>query len=179
VVAVIRLHLVRHGSTDRSDAGRFNGTIDVSLNETGRSQARALATTLEGRSFAGVWTSDLVRCVETAALAWGTATVDPRLRELDFGELEGRIWDELDESMRQELIAFESFSAPGGESVDLLRARVARFVGDLSPGDHLVFTHGGVIRSLLRAHGGDRRVEPGSLVVVDLESLGPGPPRVG
>jgi broad specificity phosphatase PhoE len=86
-----RLWLVRHGATDWSDAGRLNGWTDVPLNERGRLQARSLAERLAGRQFAAVWSSDLMRAIETAQLAVGEPVPDGRLRELGFGSLEGRV----------------------------------------------------------------------------------------
>lgn len=160
----IRLWLVRHGSTDWSDAGRLSGWTDVRLNDRGRLQSRSLAGRLDGTEFAGIWSSDLARSMETARLAAGGAVPDPRLRELDFGDLEGRRWEEIPPEAQDALAAFDGFEAPGGESVAERRSRVLQFVEALPGGDHLVFTHGGVIRLLLRQAGDDRRVLPGELV---------------
>jgi probable phosphoglycerate mutase len=91
--------------------------------------------------------------------------LDPRLRELAFGMLEGRRWEECPGDVRRALAAF-AFEAPGGESVAGLRSRVFRFVEELPEGDHLVFTHGGVIRLLLRETGADRQVMPGEFVLM-------------
>jgi len=160
-----RLLLVRHGATDWSDAGRLNGWTDVPLNERGRIQARTLARRLAGRDLAGVWSSDLFRATETAYLAVTEATPDHRLRELDFGSLEGSRWEECPSALRQALSVFDGFQAPGGESVKELRSRVLEFVGGLQgEGSHLLFTHGGVIRVLLHEIGADRRVHPGEVV---------------
>jgi len=43
---------------------------------------------------------------------------------------------------------FETFVAPGGESVVDFRRRIEDFVAALGGGRHLIFTHGGVIRVL-------------------------------
>ena len=148
-----------------SDAGRFNGWTDVALNERGRAQAHALRDRL-APAYDGIWASDLARAVETAAIASVAAQTDRRLRELDFGELEGKTWDGCPPDVRRSLLEFDSFVAPGGESTSGLRERVGDFVSSLEPGRHLLFTHGGVIRVLLRARGIDRRVEPGEIVEV-------------
>lgn len=162
----IRLWLVRHGATDWSDAGRLNGWSDVPLNDRGRVQARLLRRQLARRELTGVWSSDLTRATETAQLAVGEPVPDPRLRELDFGSLEGRRWEECPAEGREALVAFDGFGAPQGESVGELRSRVLEFVEALHDGEHLVFTHGGVIRLLLREEGQDRQVLPGELVRV-------------
>jgi probable phosphoglycerate mutase len=147
----LRLCLVRHGSTDWSDAGRFDGWTDVPLNERGRRQARELASTLDPSAFDGIWSSDLRRASETAALAVGGAVSDRRLRELDFGELEGLTWDECVPAVRAELAGFDGFRAPSGESTTDLRQRVTDLLAEIDDGDHLLFTHGGVIRLLTTA----------------------------
>ncbi len=162
----VPLWLVRHGATDWSDAGCLNGWTDVPLNERGRLEARSLAERLAGRELAGIWSSDLVRARETARLAVGEPGPDRRLRELDFGSLEGRRWEECPAEVRDALSAFDGFCAPGGESVGELRSRVCEFVGALPDGEHLIFTHGGVIRVLLREEGRDRQILPGELVQV-------------
>lgn len=158
--------LVRHGATAWSEGGRLCGHADVPLSASGRVVAAALAPRLGRRAFDGVWSSDLVRAVETARLAAGEPVTDRRLRELDLGALEGLRWRDLDEGVRHGLLAFDGFRAPGGESVKELRARVQAFLDDLPPGRHLLVTHGGVIRALLRERGCDRRVEPGGLAAV-------------
>lgn len=164
----IHLWLVRHGATDWSDAGRFLGWADVHLNRRGRRQANALRQRLPREPFASVWSSDLVRSTETAQLAVGGAASDWRLRELDFGDLEGMRWDDCSPVMQAELFSFDHFRAPGGESVDELRRRVLDFARGLPSGEHLVFSHGGVIRLLLRESGRDGKVVPGALEQVVL-----------
>jgi probable phosphoglycerate mutase len=160
----LQLWVVRHGSTAWSDAGRLNGWTDVPLNERGRGQAATLARSLSESTFAGVWTSDLRRSMETARLVRPDAVPDPRLRELDFGAFEGKSWEGIPNEGRRALARFDGFHAPGGESLADLRSRVLLFVGSLPEGRHLVFTHGGVIRLLLREVGEDSSVAPGGLV---------------
>lgn len=161
-----RLWLVRHGETEWSAAGRLNGWRDVPLNERGRAQARGLADRLRPQRFVATWSSDLQRCIETARLACAEPMIDRRLRELDFGALEGMTWDELDDATHRALVGFDGFQAPGGESVAMLQARVAEFIAGLEAGDHLVFTHGGVMRLLMREAEMDRGVGPGEVAVV-------------
>jgi probable phosphoglycerate mutase len=162
-----RLWLVRHGETDWSAAGRLNGWTDVPLNLVGRRQARALAGEVVGRRFEAVWSSDLRRASETARLAGFEPVLEGRLRELDFATLEGHTCADLSPRTRTALIDFDVFVAPGGESVDAMRGRVLAFVDALPAGDHLVFTHGGVIRLLSRT-GIERVAAPGEVVVFEV-----------
>ena len=131
----VSLWLVRHGETAWGAAGRLTGWTDIELSDVGRRQALALRARLAGQTFAGTWSSDLRRAAETARLAYGAARADQRLRELDFGILEGRRWAELSAADQARLIRFEGFVAPGGESVQAMRARILDFVADLPPGD--------------------------------------------
>lgn len=164
----VQLWLVRHGATDWSVAGRFNGWTDVPLNADGRMHAESLRTRVAGIDFDGVWSSDLSRCLETARLAGFDPPSDRRLRELDFGAIEGLTWDECSADIRDALLGFDSFAAPGGETTAQLRARLHGFTDHLAAGRHLLFTHGGVIRALVRDHGPDRTIATGELVTIDL-----------
>jgi 2,3-bisphosphoglycerate-dependent phosphoglycerate mutase len=166
VAMSIHLWLIRHGSTDWSDKGRLNGWTDVSLNEAGRREARGLGF-LRSMSFAGLWSSDLARAQETAVIAVGGAVADPRLRELDFGVIEGCTWNQCSPAIQGAMKRFDDFVAPQGESTQQLTERVLAFMDDLTEGDHLLFTHGGVIRTLLRRVRADDQVEPGGIVRID------------
>lgn len=149
-----RLWVVRHAESEWNAAQRFCGWTDVPLTPSGRRQARALRPLLRKHTFDGVWSSDLIRAIETARLAYGEPVQDPRLREIDFGEMEGAKWEELSSSLRQTLKNFDRFSAPGGESMEGLWVRVFEFCDELIEGQHLIFTHGGVVRLLSRHSGG-------------------------
>ena len=169
VAMTVRLWLVRHGSTEWSEAGRYTGSTDLPLSERGKAEARALAW-LADRSWAGVWTSDLKRARETARLAGFEATARPatagdRLRD----RWKEQTWAELDGPTRDALVAFDGFAAPGGESTEDLLTRLEAFVDDLPAGDHLAFTHGGVIRALVRSTGADRHPGPGEVVVLAID----------
>lgn len=149
----VHLRLVRHGRTGWNAEGRFLGWRDEPLDEVGVDQARRLASILHQSAGDQAWTSDLVRARQTAALAGLDAVADRRLREFDFGRLEGRTWDALDECTREGLRRFDGFSAPGGESSEAFRTRVVEFLDELPHGRHVVVTHGGVIRVVLRVCG--------------------------
>jgi probable phosphoglycerate mutase len=179
----LELWLVRHGETTFSAKMTVAGWTEAPLSPTGEEEARALAPLLSGRTFTGVWSSDLGRALTTARLAWGEPKADPRLREMDFGDLEGKRWSDLAPGMGEGIFGFRDFRAPGGESVAEVRERVLTFVTELPAGRHLVFTHGGAIRVLTRDLGLDRFVGTAAVVVLDwpaqrvvrLEEPRPGP----
>lgn len=163
----LELWLVRHGETTFSASKRVAGWSDPPLTDNGRSQAETLRPVVDGQEFAGVWSSDLVRTVESARLAWGTAEPDARLRECNFGDLEGCSYEEADTTYGEVFSVFRDFQAPAGESHLEFRGRVENFIDGLEPGRHLLFVHGGVIRVLTQDLGLDRFVPTGSLVSVD------------
>jgi broad specificity phosphatase PhoE len=66
---VLRLTLVRHGSTEWNETGRFQGWGDPPLSAKGRAEAAHLHRVIGGERFDRVVTSDLVRARETAAIA--------------------------------------------------------------------------------------------------------------
>lgn len=164
------LRLVRHGETDWSAERRYTGRTDVDLNAAGRVQAAALSRIADER-YDSIWCSDLHRCVETARLMGVAATPTAELREFDFGEIEGKRWEDLDQGTQRGLLDFDGFVAPGGESVAAFGERIDTFVARLGPGHHLVIAHGGVVRHLLRRTGTDADVRPGTWRDVEIGQL--------
>jgi probable phosphoglycerate mutase len=163
----LELWLVRHGETPASRDRMLAGWTNVPLTGEGERQAAALRPRLAGERFDSVWASDLERALRTARLAWGEPRQDARLREMSFGDLEGQPWQALSPEQQDGLVRFAGFEAPGGESFEVLRARVLSVVESLAAGRHLLFTHGGVVRLLSREAGEDSFVPTGTLLVVD------------
>ena len=62
------IYVVRHGQTDWNLEGRFQGRIDIPLNEKGKSQAKKTKEKLEGIKFDKVFSSPLKRALETAKI---------------------------------------------------------------------------------------------------------------
>jgi len=166
----MELWLARHGETTYSATKRVAGWSDPPLTDLGRRQAGALREVIDGAEFDGVWSSDLQRAVESARLAWGEAAPDHRLRECNFGALEGCSYTEADSTYGEVFRFFRGFQAPEGESHTDFRARVLQFIDSLVPGRHLLFVHGGVIRALTQDLGLDRFVATGTLVALDWDA---------
>ena len=160
----LEIWLLRHGATDFSESGRYCGQTDPPLSPRGRRDVLPRRSDLSLIDYEYLWSSDLQRCVETARIVAGEPTVDKRLREFDFGRIEGLRFDELDAAAQDGLVSFDGFAAPGGETVPEFRQRIEEFFDELPRGRHVIVTHGGVIRLLLRRQGHDFRVPPGGLV---------------
>lgn len=101
-----RLFLIRHGEIRQHREKIFLGQTDVPLSGKGREQAAGAAEELKryGISVSRIYTSDLSRAAETAAiirdnLNRGRVTVipEPRLREMSLGEWDGQYISEIQE----------------------------------------------------------------------------------
>ena len=118
------LILARHGETLWHAENRYAGSTDVGLTDRGRAQSFALGRWAAGHPLAAVYSSDLSRAVITATPAAAARElalqIDPRLREVDFGQGEGRTTTEMREAFPDALAAFHRSPGqsplPGGES---------------------------------------------------------------
>lgn len=157
----MKLLLVRHAAPAADARGRCYGMLDFGLSREGERQAAELVRSLNDVHVAAVVSSPARRAVDTARPLAEARGVDVEirddLRELDFGELEGRTYDEIAAS-DPELYARwmsepTSVRFPGGESYDDLRLRVEAAVDGLRetfPTETVaVVTHGGVVRAVV------------------------------
>ena len=163
----VEVWLVRHGETTWNAEHRICGWFDAPLTPRGQAMARALRPRLQGCRFEGVWSSDLSRARETGQLAYGSTAQDIRLRELDFGPLEGLDWTSLCPRRQDAVRAFDEHCTEGGETISQLEHRVFGFLDELRPGRHLLFVHAGVIRAVLRPAQADQFVPPTALARVN------------
>jgi broad specificity phosphatase PhoE len=163
---LLRLTLIRHALTDWNASGRFQGVADVELNREGREQARRLAAYVARlEPDAVVYASPLRRAVETATIAFPgrELRLDERLKEIDFGEFEGKTQAENERHPGWAEWSLDPYSrrAPGGESYALLRERAVAWMDEVvaSSAPHVVaVTHSGTIQMLLAHVLGVERV---------------------
>ncbi len=153
----MKLFLVRHGQTDLNKVRRYQGRIDVPLNETGIGQAQKLALRLSSEPFDKIYASPLVRAQETAKTIHNGRNIDivslPELVEMDFGKLEGKTYKEIIEIFPDWNPAVFDFIFAGGENLESLAIRMQSFVDMLKELDDdsnvLVVTHSGCLRIIL------------------------------
>ena len=155
------LVLVRHGETIWHVENRYAGTSDVALTPRGREQAEVLAEWARTTELDAIWVSTLSRTQETAApvvRATGlTPNVDARLRELDFGQGEGRSATEMERLFPEAMAAFRvdpvAHHLPGGEDPQDAAERVITCFKDITvayPGGRvLVVMHTTLMRLAL------------------------------
>ena len=152
-----KLILVRHGETEWNKTGRYQGRSDVELSAIGLWQAERLRDRLAGQRIDAVYSSDLKRALHTAQIITSqhNLAVMPckELREIDFGELEGMTYDEIQLHYPNWSGISSDVSIPGGESLSQLAFRIELFVPRLAEhsGDKtvLVVAHGGALRVLV------------------------------
>ena len=130
-----------HSTSEHNEAGIATGWLGGALSSIGRSQAVELGERRRDDGIEVVYASDLWRAVETAAIAFeGTAIplrVDWRLRECDYGELNGMPRSILDEQRVSRI----DEPWPGGESWRRAVARVSSFLDEVRGGRVLVIGH--------------------------------------
>ena len=125
------IYIIRHGQTELNSRGVLQGRSDYPLNEKGFAQAKEAAEKLRDISFAAVWSSPLLRALQTAKIvAPGLApVVDKRLLEMDYGPYEGA---ELNRLPPEVLTFFRDFvhnPAPDGmEPLDSVVRRAGEFM---------------------------------------------------
>jgi broad specificity phosphatase PhoE len=159
---VTTILLARHAETDWNHEKRWQGLADLSLNERGREQARALAQELEAVPCGAIYASDLRRAHETALVVAerkGLAVTPMReLREIDVGSWTGLTQDEVMQRFPDAYRAVRTRTGrgwEGGETYVELAARVLEGVRRIAR-EHpdevvLLVTHSGPIRTV-RAH---------------------------
>lgn len=156
-----RILLVRHGATVLTAEDRFAGSTDVPLGDEGRQQVRQLAQRLATEPLTAIYSSPMVRTLETARVVAEARGLPVRLvsglREIDHGHWEGLTRQEAMTRFPAEYAAWEAHplhAAPaGGENglAVLTRARAALdTIISTHPGEHvLVVSHKATIRLLV------------------------------
>ena len=157
-----RIVLVRHGEPDESVRGRCYGRLDPSLSPAGREQMRRTWNVLSGMEIAAIYCSPSRRAIESAEQRptdEPAVLLDDRLREIDFGDLEGQTYDDIASgcsSIHQMwMIDPTQVQFPGGEDFRAMQARVLAAFDDIRRANDrqtvIAVSHGGVNRTVLAA----------------------------
>lgn len=160
------VYLIRHAETVWNVERRIQGSLDAPLTDRGRRQVACLVAALREAPLSALYASPLERAQETArplAASRGLAVrpVDD-LREIDQGEWEARLLDEVRAEDGERLLAWWSaphtVRMPGGETLEEVQARARRAFDEIAarhPGQAIaVVAHGGVNKALLLAFMG-------------------------
>ena len=175
------IYYLRHGETSWNAAGRLQGAQDIPLNDLGRRQAvgaggilRDLLARDEPPSPDFV-ASPLIRARTTMELVRGELklppdgyALDPRLREIGYGQWEGSTLSEAQLAdpglFAQRQAEKWTVSPPGGESYVEVQARVQDWYASLR-GDTVAVAHGGTARALMVALGIETPISAADLTI--------------
>ncbi|MFE6077645.1 histidine phosphatase family protein [Paenibacillus sp. NPDC057886] len=150
-----QIALIRHGSTAWNKEKRSQGQTDNPLDQEGREQALLLAARLSEETWDAIYASDLERASETARIIGDRLGIqeihlDPRLREMGGGQVEGTTeaervaqwgadWSDLD--LGRELA--DAGTIRGSAALeDIVRQH--------PNGRVIVVSHGAILRNTLR-----------------------------
>lgn len=153
----MNLYLIRHG---RQSSRLCN--VNVNLSEAGLRQARLTGERLALKKIDALYSSDLIRAVETAQEAnklWNVPhLIRPELREISFGDMEGMTDEAIavtfEEFKKEQARMEKDLPYPGGEcAADVIKRAMPVFEEIASSGfqNVAVVTHGGVIRTMVAA----------------------------
>lgn len=161
-----RFWLIRHGEPAEEVRNRCYGALDVGLSTTGRAQIAQAAEYLKAEPIAAIYASPRARALESARILAPVCPgpiqpcpieVAADLREIDFGDFEGLLFDEIaaryPELYRQWMASPTEVQFPNGESFGEMRIRVLRAFETIRrerEGQTVaIVSHGGVQRVLV------------------------------
>lgn len=136
----MEIYIVRHGQTKWNKEKRLQGSVDIELNENGKELAVITGKNLMDTHIDVIYSSPLKRAHETAKLIRGERNIDiitdDRLRELNFGSMEGESYEKLYQEQTHGFKYF--FTEPqlyyppeDGETLEHLVARASGFMRDV------------------------------------------------
>jgi broad specificity phosphatase PhoE len=154
---VTNVLLIRHGQSQGNAERRFGGHTSTPLSALGRDQAQTTALTLKSESITVIYSSDLVRAIETAKplsnLTGLPVNGTTAFRERDVGVMEGLTFEDAAQQHPEQYAAllrrdFEHVLA-GGESyrqlLDRARQKLDQIIEEHRGGRIAVFSHTGTI----------------------------------
>ncbi|MCR4673233.1 MAG: histidine phosphatase family protein, partial [Lachnospiraceae bacterium] len=156
----MKIYIVRHGETALNAKAVMQGRIDEPLNDNGRKLALLTGQAMKWISFDRCVSSPLGRAVETAEIILRESgsnipiSIDDRIIELNFGDLEGKKLAEMgEEGILFYTDPFHFVGFPNGESFHDACKRTQEFLKQLIAKDDgktwLVSTHGCALRAMV------------------------------
>ena len=159
-----RIHFIRHAMCEANEEGRYCGSSESEVSAKGRRELMKKASEFVYPPVDKVYVSPLRRCIATAAFLYpeGYARVVPELREMNFGDFEGKLLTDI-----KDLPEYKEFlrggldnPPPNGES---LRRVVTRcwegldfIIMDMMKNGYesaAAVTHGGIIMNMMSCFG--------------------------
>ena len=163
MINISKVVVIRHGETLWNVDRKLQGQGNSDLTKLGVKQAELAAGAIQAEKFDFCYSSDLPRCIHTAEIITRNLGLDiitdERLRERNFGVLQGMTKEEIENVYPEIFQRFKmgniNFEVPKGESFNGFFNRVKDFFEDQKIMDKqnkniLVITHGGVLDCLMR-----------------------------
>ncbi len=154
-----KIHLIRHGLTDGNLKQQYIGKTDLPLAPVGVTELMRLKDETDYPRVDKVYSSPMLRCKQTANILYPNkeAVLIENLREIDFGEFEGKTANELEAlPSYADWAAGRISAAPGGEDNTDFAKRICLGLNEIvrdmmsSSAEHAaVIMHGGAIMMLL------------------------------
>lgn len=124
---MIKIIYFVHGTTYDNASGKCSGWKQVLLNDLGKEQAVKLGEINKNRKFDVIFTSDLIRAIDSSNLAFPNydKIIDSRLRECNYG-----LYDGGDKSK----VVYEEHidkPFPNGESLKDVEMRIREFLDEI------------------------------------------------
>lgn len=146
----MKLYLIRHGKTLANEQHLYCGSTDLPLSRQGREELEKLHYALDAKHFV---TSGMARTEQTLEVLFGPVahTVQPQLREVDFGIFEMGSYEQLKDTPEyQQWLEGDNEAniPPRGESGAQMKQRVCQAMAAIEE-DTVVITHGGVIAAIM------------------------------
>lgn len=149
----MKVFFVRHTSVN-SDPKMCYGWTNVDVSENFLTEANRIKEILSDQKFV-CYSSDLKRCVKLAEFLSDEVKFDSGLREINFGDWEGKNWDDIEKTLPDtKPDDFVNHKTPGGESFKDQSLRVLEswqnIISSQNNDDTVVIVaHGGTIRIIL------------------------------
>lgn len=151
----MNLYLIRHG---RQNSTLCN--VDVPLAEEGKMQGDLLGKRLEKYHIDAIYSSDLLRAIETAKIInkhlGVTHVIKKELREISFGQLTGKSNDDIQKEFanffREQDKLINDIPYPGGENGEDVCNRMYPVIQNIAKSEYknvVIVTHGNAIRAIL------------------------------
>jgi alpha-ribazole phosphatase len=147
----MQITLIRHTTID-VPTGMIYGHTDVPLCPSFEKEAKKILEQINS-SLDVVYSSQLSRCMRLAQKISPKVIPDSRLMELNFGNWEGKFWNDIDQTSEAKawFADYVNTPAPGGESYAQMKQRCKAFLDAIKETNHqniCIISHGGPIRTI-------------------------------
>lgn len=154
------IYIVRHGETDYNFQGICQGQkCNIGLNEKGKKQAEELSVKLKDKGIEAIYSSPLLRAIETANIIGKHLNLEVKINENliegNFGIAEGKTMEEVrDLGIYLQWISsdrqYDSVSYPGGETKRQIIKRIHKSLHEICSKEKsekiLLVTHSAIAR---------------------------------